>query len=173
MENPDKLKLIRSLKEFEAAERLIPGGVLGIRRPYNFVEGEYPVFFESGKGGRVIDIDGNEYIDFLCAYGPIILGYREDEVDNAVINQIKNKGFCFSLTQTFQNRIAEKLKELIPCAEKSLFVKTGSDATSVAARLARSYTGRQKIMRCGYHGWHDWCFDVKGGIPEKLYEDVL
>ncbi len=173
MKNPEKLKLILSIKEFETAKRLIPGGVLGIRRPYNFVEGEYPVFFESGKGGRVIDIDGNEYIDFLCAYGPIILGHREDEVDDAVVNQIKNKGFCFSLTQSFQNRIAEKLKELIPCAEKSLFVKTGSDATSVAVRLSRGYTGRLKIIRCGYHGWHDWCVEVKGGIPKKLYEDVF
>jgi len=169
----EPLKLNRSTSELERAMDLIPGGVLGIRRPYNFVEGEYPSFFDRGKGGKVVDIDGNEYIDYLCAYGPIILGYREEEVDQAVIRQISEKGFCFSLTQVFQNELAEKLNSLIPCAEMSVFVKTGSDATTCAVRLARSHTGRTKIIRCGYHGWHDWCVEVKGGVPEKLYEDVL
>ncbi len=169
---PEK-KLTQSFKELERAKKLIPGGVLGIRRPYNFVDGEYPVFIEEGKGGKITDIDGNEYIDYLCAYGPIILGYREPEVDEAVIKQIRDKGFCFSLTQSYQNELAEKLSEIIPCSEMSLFVKTGSDATTTAVRLARSYTGRDKIMRCGYHGWHDWCVEVKGGIPAKLYEDVF
>ncbi len=167
-----KLNLKNSFNEFEKGKALIPGGVLGIRRPYNFVPGEFPIYFDEGKGGRVKDIDGNEYIDYLCAYGPTILGNREEEVDITVINQIKNKGFCFSLTQKYQNQLAEKLNELIPCAEMSLFVCTGSDATTTAIRLARSYTGKNKVMRCGYHGWHDWCVEVKGGIPQKLYEDV-
>jgi glutamate-1-semialdehyde aminotransferase len=167
-----KLQLEKSLKEFENGKSLIPGGVLGIRRPYNFVQGEFPIYFDEGKGGRVTDIDGNEYIDYLCAYGPMILGNREEEIDNAVIEQIQNKGFCFSLTQKYQNLLAEKMNELIPCAEMSLFVCTGSDATSTAIRLSRSYNGKSKVMRCGYHGWHDWCVEVKGGIPEKLYEDV-
>ena len=172
MKEAPKLNIEKSLAEFEIARKLVPGGVLGIRRPYNFVEGEFPIFFEEGKGGRVTDIDGNEYIDYLCAYGPIIIGNREPEIDEAVIEQIRERGFCFSLTQVYQNRLAEKLRELIPCAEMSLFVKTGSDATSTAVRLARGYTGRDKVIRCGYHGWHDWCVEVKGGIPEKLYEDV-
>lgn len=170
---PPKLNLTRSLSEFARAQALIPGGVLGIRRPYNFVEGEYPVFFAQGKGGRVTDIDGNEYLDFLCAYGPIILGYREEEVDEAVIRQIRDKGFCFSLAQTCQHELADTLRQLIPCAEMSVFVKTGSDATTYAIRLARAATGRTKVLRCGYHGWHDWCVEVKGGIPGKLYEDVF
>ena len=172
MKEAPRLNIEKSLAEFEIARKLVPGGVLGIRRPYNFVEGEFPIFFEEGKGGRVTDIDGNEYIDYLCAYGPIIIGNREPEIDEAVIEQIRERGFCFSLTQVYQNRLAEKLRELIPCAEMSLFVKTGSDATSTAVRLARGYTGRDKVIRCGYHGWHDWCVEVKGGIPEKLYEDV-
>jgi glutamate-1-semialdehyde aminotransferase len=168
----EKLSLENSMNIFEYGKTLVPGGVLGIRRPYNFVEGEYPVFVEKGKGGKIIDVDGNEYVDFLCAYGPIILGYREEEVDKAVVQQILEKGFCFSLTQQYQNELAEKLRELIPSAEMSIFVKTGSDATTLALRLARAHTSRTKIMRCGYHGWHDWCVEVKGGIPEKLYEDV-
>ena len=168
----ERLKLDRSMSLFEEAKQLVPGGVAGIRRPYNFVPGEYPIFFEQGKGGRVIDVDGNEYIDFLCAYGPIIIGYREDEIDEAVINQIKNRGFCFSLTQEWQNTLVKKLRELIPCCEMAALVKTGSDATTIAIRVARGWTGKTKIARYGYHGWHDWCVEVKGGIPPKLYEDV-
>ena len=168
----EKLTLENSMNSFEYGKTLVPGGVLGIRRPYNFVEGEYPIFVESGKGGRIVDVDGNEYVDFLCAYGPIILGYREEEIDKAVIQQILEKGFCFSLTQQYQNKLAEKLRELIPSAEMSIFVKTGSDTTTLALRLARAYTSRTKVMRCGFHGWHDWCVEVKGGIPEKLYEDT-
>lgn len=167
-----QLNLEKSIAEFAYAKTLIPGGVMGIRRPYNFVEGEYPIYFESGKGSHLTDIDGNEYIDYLCAYGPTIIGNREEEIDNAVIQQIQEKGFCFSLCQTQQNQLAEKMKELIPCAEMSIFVGTGSDATTLATRIARSYTSKKKIFRCGYHGWHDWCVEVKGGVPEKLYEDV-
>ncbi len=168
----ERLKLDRSMSLFEEAKQLVPGGVAGIRRPYNFVPGEYPIFFEQGNGGRVIDVDGNEYIDFLCAYGPIIIGYREDEIDEAVINQIKNRGFCFSLTQEWQNTLVKKLRELIPCCDMAALVKTGSDATTIAIRVARGWTGKTKIARCGYHGWHDWCVEVKGGIPPKLYEDI-
>ncbi|MCL1969841.1 MAG: aminotransferase class III-fold pyridoxal phosphate-dependent enzyme [Bacteroidetes bacterium] len=168
----EKLNLSVSDKMYENALNIIPGAVAGIRRPYNFVPGEYPIYFESAKGGKVTDVDGNEYIDYLCAYGPIIIGHREEEIDNAAIEQIKNKGFCFSLTQPIQNQLAEKLIELIPSAEMAVFVKTGSDATSTAIRVARGYTDRTKIVRCGYHGWHDWCVEVKGGIPQKLYEDV-
>ncbi len=168
-----KLNLEKSFKEFEEGKKCTPGGVLGIRRPYNFVDGEYPIYIDSGKGGRVKDIDGNEYIDYLCSYGPMIIGHREETIDDAVIDQIRDKGFCFSLTQEVQNRLSAKLKELIPCSETSVFTKTGSDATTLAVRVARGYTGKTKILRCGYHGWHDWCVEVKGGIPEKLYEDVL
>jgi 3-aminobutanoyl-CoA transaminase len=168
----EKLNLTNSNKEFVKAKANIPGGTLGIRRPYNFVEGEYPIFIDEGKGGRIKDIDNNEYIDYLCAYGPIIMGYREEEIDEAVIEQIREKGFCFSLTQTYQNVLAEKMRKHIPCAEMSLFVTTGSDATSSAIRIARSYTKKNKILRCGYHGWHNWCVEAKGGVPEKVYEDV-
>jgi glutamate-1-semialdehyde aminotransferase len=168
----NKLKLELSDKHYEEALKVIPGAILGIRRPYNFVPGEYPIFFDHAKGGRVTDVDGNEYIDMLCAYGPIIIGHREEEIDNAVIDQMQNKGFCFSLTQPVQNKLAEKVIELIPSAEMAVFVKTGSDATTTAIRVARANTDRVKIVRCGYHGWHDWCCEVKGGVPEKMYEDV-
>ncbi len=172
MKEVGKLNLENSMLEVDKGYQVTPGAVLGIRRPYNFVEGEYPNYFESGKGAKVVDIDGNQYIDFLCAYGPIIMGYREEEIDEAVIKQIRDKGFCFSLTQSIQNRLSEELIDIIPSAEQVVFLKTGSAAATLSIRLARGYTGKTKVLRCGYHGWHDWCCGVKGGIPEKLYEDV-
>ena len=172
MRNVGKLNITRSLELFEQGKKLVPGGVLGARKPSDFIEGEYPIFLEYGKGCRLTDVDGNEYIDFLCGYGPIILGYREEEVDEAVTRQIKDKGFCFTLTQRYQNELAKKLSELVPCSEMSIFLKTGSDGTTASIRIARAYTNRIKVMRCGYHGWHDWCIEMKGGIPEKFYEDV-
>jgi len=172
MKNVGKLNIAKSLELFGEAKKLIPGGVLGARKPSDFIEGEYPIFLEYGKGCRLTDVDGNEYIDFLCGYGPIILGYREEEVDEAVIGQLRDKGFCFTLTQRYQNQLAKKLSELVPCSEMSIFLKTGSDATTASIRIARAYTNRIKVMRCGYHGWHDWCVEMKGGVPEKFYEDV-
>jgi glutamate-1-semialdehyde aminotransferase len=172
MRNVGKLNITRSLELFEEAKKLVPGGVLGARKPNDFIEGEYPIFLEYGKGCRLTDVDGNEFIDFLCGYGPIILGYKEEEVDEAVTRQIKDKGFCFTLTQRYQNELAKKLTELVPSSEMSIFLKTGSDATTASIRIARAYTNRIKVMRCGYHGWHDWCVEMKGGIPEKFYEDV-
>jgi glutamate-1-semialdehyde-2,1-aminomutase len=166
-----KLNHEKSEKLYEEAKELIPGGILGIRRPYNFVPGEYPIFIERGEGGKVWDSDGNEYIDLLCSYGPIILGHREKEIDDAVAEQTK-KGFCFNLAQPQQNELAKVMRRLIPSAETSIFLKTGSDATTAAVRVARGYTDKKVILRCGYHGWHSWCVESKGGIPEKLYEDV-
>ncbi len=172
MKETQRLNITRSLDLFDEARQVIPGGVLGARKPSDFIQGEYPIFLETGKGSRLTDVDGNEYIDFLCGYGPIILGYREEEVDEAVIRQIRDKGFCFTLTQRYQNLLAKRLGELVPCSEMSIFLKTGSDATTASIRIARAYTKRLKVMRCGYHGWHDWCVEMKGGVPEKFYEDV-
>jgi len=173
----DKLNLTRSFKLYHEALNLVPGAILGIRRPYNFVEGEYPIFFQSAKGGKVMDVDGNEYIDHLCAYGPIIIGHREEEIDNAVIQQIKEQGFCMSLTQPVQNKLGNILRNLIPCAEKMVFMKMGSDATTAAIRVARAYTRREKILKAPtYAGWHDWSSDVYGiaaGIPEKIRKDTI
>lgn len=172
MKKAGKLDITTSLKLYEEAVTLVPGGTLHARKPGDFIPGEYPIFIESGTGCRITDVDGNEFIDFLCAYGPILLGYREKEVDDAVIGQIREKGFCFTLTQRRQHELAARLRELVPCSEKSIFLKTGSDATSASIRVARAYTDRIKVIRCGYHGWHDWAIELKGGVPEKLYEDV-
>ncbi len=169
----EHLKLDNSERLYREAQELIPGGMMGIRRPYNFVPGEYPIFFDSARGGKVTDVDGNEYLDMLCAYGPIIIGHREREIDAAVIKQIKEKGFCMSIVQEIQNTLAKKVISLVPSAEKVVFTKTGSDSTTLATRIARSFTGKTKIIRCGYHGWHDWCVENKGGVLPKSFEDTL
>ncbi len=169
IESAPKLELTKSMTMLEDAYRLTPGGVGGIRRPYNFVVGEYPVFITHGKAGHIWDVDGNEYIDMLCAYGPIILGYVEPEINDAVKARI-DQGFCFSLVQPIQNELEERLADVLPCGEQTIIVKTGSDATNAAVRAARAYTGRDKIARCGYHGWGDWCVEVKGGIPQAVQD---
>jgi len=167
-----KLNLTKSFKLYEEAKKICPGGMMGIRRPYNFVEGEYPIFIETGYGGHIVDVDGNDYIDMLCSYGPIILGHKEKEIDDAVVERIR-EGFCFSLVQPVQNELEQKLIDTIPCAEMAILVKTGSDATSCAVRIARGVTKRDKILRCGYHGWHDWCVEVKGGVPSHVPVDTI
>jgi len=173
MTEAQKLNISKSLELYKEATDLVPGGVLGARKPTDFINGEYPIFLDKAKGCRLTDVDGNEFVDFLCGYGPIILGYREEEVDDAVCKQIHEKGFCFTLTQKYQNLLAKKIRELVPSSEMSIFLKTGSDATTASIRIARAHTEKLKVMRCGYHGWHDWCVEMKGGIPSKFYEDVF
>jgi len=117
----------------------------------------YPFFIEKGKGAYVWDLDGNQYIDFTNANGGIVLGYCHDEVDQAVADQIINKGNIFA-TQYSRTKaeLAKELLEIFEKAERVIFFKTGSDATDAAIRLARVASGKRIILTCGYHGWHDW-----------------
>ena len=152
----------RSRREFAAARNLIPGGVTAARRPTSFSDvADWPIYTERVDGCFVWDVDGNRYIDYLCAFGPIVLGYRNRRVNEAAIREIR-RGFIANLSFTIQNRLAERLIELMPSAERVLFTKTGSDACTLAVRLARGYTGRDRVVRWGYHGWHDWCLGRKG-----------
>ncbi len=169
----EKLKLDESNRLYREALELVPGATLGALRPYNFIPKEYPIFFKSGTAGRVTDVDGNEYIDLMATFGAIVIGHRVEEIDTAVIEQIRNNGFCLTLTQPVQHALAHKLRELIPSCEKSFMVKSGSDGTQAAIRMARAHTGRNKILRCGYHGWHDWSVEVKAGVPAAVYGDVM
>jgi glutamate-1-semialdehyde aminotransferase len=169
----EKLKLEESNRLYREALELVPGATLGALRPYNFIPKEYPIFFKSGKAGRVTDVDGNEYVDLMATFGAIVIGHRVEEVDDAAIAQIRDNGFCLTLTQPVQHALARKLRELIPSCEKSFMVKSGSDGTHAAIRIARAHTGRNKILRCGYHGWHDWSVEVKAGVPAAVYGDVM
>lgn len=132
----------------------------------------FPCYIHRGKGAYVWDYDGNQYLDFTCGKGAVILGYSNDEVDQAVMEQIKNNGnIFFTQYSDIKLRLAEKLVEHIPCAERVMFFKTGSASTSAAIRVARVYTGKDIIITCGYHGWHDWSLHL---FPEfKSYDNEI
>jgi glutamate-1-semialdehyde 2,1-aminomutase len=117
--------------------------------------GVSPFFIERGKGSRVWDVDGNEYIDFINSLAAVTLGYSDPDVTAAVRAQLED-GMIFSLPHPLEYRVAEKIVEMVPCAEMVRFGKNGSDATSGAIRLARAYTKRDHVAACGYHGWQDW-----------------
>ena len=113
---------------------------------------EEPAVIVKGKGCRVWDADGNEYIDFRNGLGPVTLGYRYPEVDDAIRQQLDN-GIVFGHAHPLEAEVAELLCELIPCAEQARFLKTGGEAVAAAIRIARKYTGRDRIVQIGYNGW--------------------
>jgi glutamate-1-semialdehyde 2,1-aminomutase len=117
--------------------------------------GVSPYFIERGQGSHVWDVDGNEYIDFINSLAAVTLGYNDPDVTAAVQAQLQ-QGVIFSLPHPIEMQVAEKLVEVVPCAEMVRFGKNGSDATAGAIRVARAYTGRDRVAICGYHGWHDW-----------------
>lgn len=117
--------------------------------------GVSPYFIKRGQGSHVWDVDGNEYIDFVNALAAVTLGYNDPDVANAVKTQLE-EGTIFSLPHELEIKVAEKIVEMVPCAEMVRFGKNGSDATSGAIRLARAYTKRDHVAVCGYHGWQDW-----------------
>jgi glutamate-1-semialdehyde-2,1-aminomutase len=162
----------QSLELYDRAKAVIPGGVPGIRAPENFVEGSYPIFLAGGADAWITDPDGHRYLDMLLGYGPIILGHACERVDRAVMDKLQS-GFCLNLPQQVLVELAEQLVGMVPCAEQVLFFKTGSDATSGAVRLARAHTGRDKVLRCGYHGWHDWCLAGDPGVPREVTDSIL
>ena len=137
-----------------------------------FCRGAAPSYMEHGDGCYIYDVDGNKFVDFMCALGPITIGYNDPAVNEAVINQVK-KFASGSLQSKLEVELAEKLCEIIPCAESVRFVKNGSDATTAAIRLARAYTGREVVLMSGYHGMHDWSIGASAnnkGVPKAVCE---
>ena len=120
-----------------------------------YPQGRAPLFLTHGRGGRVWDVDGNEYVDLANGLLPVVLGYCDPDVDEAIRAQL-GKGISFSLATELEVELAELLVELIPCAEMVRFGKNGSDATSACIRIARAATGRDRVAAGGYHGWQDW-----------------
>jgi glutamate-1-semialdehyde 2,1-aminomutase len=134
--------------------------------------GVSPFFVDRADGAKFWDVDGNEYLDFTNALASVTLGYRDSEVDSAVREQMKN-GVTFSLPHKLEMEVAEIMVELIPCAEKVRFAKNGTDATSGAIRIARAYTGRERVAVCGYHGWQDWYIGTTTrnlGVPKAVMD---
>jgi glutamate-1-semialdehyde aminotransferase len=137
-----------------------------------YPRGVSPLFIDRGKGSCVWDVDGNEYIDFVSSLAAVTLGYCDEDIDKAVQKQMKN-GVTFSLPHRLEMEVAEKLIEIIPCAQKVRFAKNGTDATSASIRIARAYTGRESIAVCGYHGWQDWYIGSTSmdlGVPKSVKE---
>ena len=162
---------VKSNQMYERALRTIPqASQTYSKSAENFVNGAFPLFIDHGLGPHLFDIDGNEYIDYILGLCPIILGYSDPDVDEAIRRQL-DKGIIFSLASPLEAELAERLCTLIPCAEKVRFAKTGSDVTAGAIRLARAYTGRDHVAICGYHGWHDWYIGNTAknlGVPESI-----
>ena len=135
-----------------------------------FSRGVAPSYMDRGEGCYIYDVDGNRFLDFMCALGPVTVGYNEPEVNEAVIRQV-NRFASGTLQSELEVELAEKLCEIIPCAEMIRFVKNGSDATTAAVRLARAYTGRDMILMSGYHGMHDWSIGASEnhkGVPAAV-----
>ncbi|MCL6648799.1 MAG: aminotransferase class III-fold pyridoxal phosphate-dependent enzyme, partial [Chloroflexi bacterium] len=164
-------QLERSLALKARAARRIPTLAQTFSKaPTQFVQGVAPVYLERGAGSHVWDVDGNEYIDYPMALGPVILGHNEPAVTAAAIAQLE-RGIAFSLPHPLELELAELLVEVIPCAEMVRFGKNGSDATSGAIRAARALTGRDLIACCGYHGWQDWFIGTTSrsrGVPAAV-----
>jgi glutamate-1-semialdehyde aminotransferase len=163
--------ITKSDELYRRALGLIPSVTQTLAKgPGQHIKGIAPKYLVKGKGSHVWDADGNEYIDFNMGIGPLSLGYANDKVDEAIREQLKD-GITFSLMHPLEVEVAEMLREIIPNAEAVRYSKTGADVTSAAVRLARAFTGKEKVLCCGYHGWHDWYISVTDrnkGIPNDI-----
>ena len=161
----------RSQRLIERAERVIPlGSQTFSKSRIQFPPGASPLFVTHGDGGKVYDVDGNEYVDLVSALMPNVLGYRDPDVDLAIRRQL-TRGISFSLPTTLETELAERLVKHIPCAEMVRFGKNGTDATSAAVRLARAATKRDRLILLGYHGWQDWYIGATTrnlGVPASV-----
>ncbi len=155
----------RSQEAFARAVKTIPLAAQTFSKSYLQYPQPSPLFLSHGDGALVWDIDGNEYVDLVSALLPNILGLRDADVDAAVRRRL-NSGISFSLATELEAELAETLCRIIPCAEMVRFGKTGTDVTSGAIRLARAFTGRDRVLICGgYHGWQDWSIERNLGVP--------
>jgi glutamate-1-semialdehyde 2,1-aminomutase len=161
----------KSLEHFDRAISVIPTASQTFSKShYSLPKGAAPLFVEKGKGSHVWDVDGNEYVDLVNGLLSVSIGYCDNDVDEAIIKQLKN-GINFSLPHTLEAQVAEKLIDLIPCAEMVRFGKNGTDVTSAAIRLARAFTGKNRVAICGYHGWQDWYIGTTSrnlGVPSAV-----
>jgi glutamate-1-semialdehyde 2,1-aminomutase/spore coat polysaccharide biosynthesis protein SpsF len=165
------LPITKSEEWLARSEKVIPGGAQTYSKSWRqHIRGVSPVFLERGAGARVWDVDGNEYVDLIQGLLPNILGYAHPEVNAAYYEQAQ-RGHSFSLAHPLEVELAERLTRLIPCAEKVRFGKNGSDATAGAVRVARAFTGRDRVAVCGYHGWQDWFIGTtscSAGVPDAV-----
>lgn len=161
---------------WDRALDLMPRGTQTMSKcPDQFVDGVYPKFVTSAKGAYLKGLDGKKYLDFMCALGPIILGYNNRKVNRAIKKQLR-KGIIFSLPTLLEQELAALIREVVPCGEQTRFCKNGTDADLAAVRIARSYTKKDKILKAqgGYHGWGDWhAISIRPyGVPSALKDYI-
>jgi len=161
-------------KLYRRAKRVIPGGnMLLSKRPEMFLPEKWPAYFSKSKGCKVWDLDGNEYIDMsIMGIGTNILGYGHPEVDEAVMKTVRD-GNMSTFNCPEEVYLAEKLVELHPWADMVRFARAGGEINSIAIRIARASTGKDKIAICGYHGWHDWYLSTNLNSDKNLDGHLL
>jgi len=137
---------------------------------YGSADSTGPTHFSQAIGCRVVDVDGNEYVDCTMALGAVALGYAEPNVSRAVADAIAGGNVC-GLADAREVDVAERLCGIIPCADKVQFLKSGAEAMAAAVRIARTYTSRDFVVGSGYFGWLDWCSDEAAGVPKRTKED--
>ena len=167
-------RLARSEEYFARAEKVIPSATQTFSKGHTqFVRGVAPLFLQRAPGRRVWDVDGNEYIDYAMALGPIVLGYADPDVDGGRAAPARATASPSRCRIRWRSRSPSCSTEIIPCAEMVRFGKNGSDATSGAVRVARAFTGRERVACCGYHGWQDWYIGATTrhrGVPAAVRE---
>ncbi len=158
----------KSNELFARAAKVIPGGIYGHASPAISLPGASPYYAARAEGCRYWDVDGNEFIDFMCGYGPIILGYNHPEVEEAAARQARD-GNCFNHPTPLMVELAERLVSLVDFASWSVFGKNGADMTTWCTQVAREHTGAKKILKVAgaYHGSHPWCSPGHGGWIEE------
>ncbi|MBX3027724.1 aminotransferase class III-fold pyridoxal phosphate-dependent enzyme [bacterium] len=158
----------------ERARRVVPGGVYGHQAPRMVVGGSYPYFFARGEGCRIWDVDGNEFIDLMCSYGPIVLGHRHPAVEEAVRRQMA-EGDCFNAPSRRWVELAERLVAITPFADWAAFAKNGSDVCTWSVQVAREHTGRPLVAKAtgAYHGAHAWCTPAPAGVTAEDTANVV
>ena len=171
---------MKSEELFKESKKFLPGGVDSPVRAYK----PYPFFAERAKGSKIIDVDGNSYIDYCLAYGPMVLGHANPEIMAEVVMQLKN-GSAYGVPTEKEIELAKLVVDKVPCADMVRFVNSGTEATMSAIRLARAATGRNKIIKFegAYHGAHDYVLVKSGsgaaglpdspGVPEETTQNTI
>lgn len=164
----------KSKEMFARAQQIVPNGIFGPRNPNFMVPGAYPCFFRSGEGGRVVDVDGNEYVDYMCAFGANLLGYRHPKVEEAVAEQM-TRGGLMTMPMDRWVELAEYIVEHTPLADFVIFAKNGSDVTTWCTNVSRVHTKRKKILMGmgAYHGFHSWSVPTTTGIPPEHRAGII
>ncbi|HEX6592983.1 MAG TPA: glutamate-1-semialdehyde 2,1-aminomutase [Bacillota bacterium] len=178
-------KMNQSMDAYKEAVDLMPGGVNSPVRAFKSV-GMSPIFMDHGKGSKIVDIDGNEYIDYVLSWGPLILGHADDRVVNK-LKEVAEKGTSFGAPSVLENKLARLVMERVPSIEMIRMVNSGTEATMSALRVARGYTGRDKILKFegNYHGHGDSLLIKAGsgvatlglpdspGVPAPIAEQTI